>query len=172
MQDETSIRLFPHLRRSWSLQGIQAKVGVSGRNAQRILSCALNLRTGAIVAHLQARNNQQGFQRLLRVVRSRYGAHPIYMLLDGFSIHRANATLLLAGQLNILLIELPKQCPELNAVDQLWRHVKTEVSANRQYQSIDDHAKAALQYVKELAPKQRLAKAGVYANNFWLKLIL
>ncbi len=172
MQDETIIRLFPHLRRSWSLQGIQAEVGVSGRNAQRTLSCALNLRTGAIVAHLQARNNQQGFQRLLRVVRSRYGAHPIYMLLDGFSAHRAKATIRIAGQLNIKLIELPKQCPELNAVDQLWRHVKADISANRQYPSIDDHAKAALQYVKELSPKQRLTKAGVYANNFWLKHIL
>jgi transposase len=171
MQDETIIRLFPNLRRSWSPQGIQAKVGVSGRNAQRTLSLALNLATGAVVAQVQPRNNQQGFQTLLRAVRSRYGTRSVYMLLDGFSAHRAKATIQLARQLNILLIELPKQCPELNAVDQLWRHVKADISANCQYPTIDDHAKAALQYVKELSLKQRLTKAGVYANNFWLKHI-
>lgn len=172
MQDETIIRLFPQLRRSWSLQGRQAEVGVSGRNAQRTLSCALNLRTGAIITQIQARNNQQGFQTLLQAVRRRYGTLPVCMLVDGFSAHRATQTLCLAGQLNIQLIELPKQCPELNCVDQLWRHVKTDVSANCQYESIDDHAKTALYYVKVLSPKQRLIKAGVYANNFWLKHLL
>jgi transposase len=172
MQDETIIRLFPNLRRSWSQQGIQAEVGVSGRNAQRTLSCAMNLRTGAIVAQVQQRNNQQGFQTLLWAVRRRYKALPVYMLLDGFSAHRAKATIRLASQLSITLIELPKQCPELNAVDHLWRHVKADISANCQYPSIDNHAKAALQYVKDLSPKQRLTKAAVYANSFWLKNIL
>ena len=169
MQDETIIRLFPHLHRSWSPQGIQAAVGVSGRNAQQTLSLALNLHTGVVTAQVQQRNNQQGFQTLLGAVRRRYGTLHVYMLLDGFSIHRAKATLRLADQLNITLIELPRQCPELNCVDQLWRHVKADVSANRQYPSINDHAQAALHYVKELSPKQRLTKAGVYAENFWLK---
>ena len=172
MQDETIIRLFPNLRRSWSPQGIQAKVGVSGCNAQRTLSLGLNLRTGAVTAQVQPHNNQHGFQTLLRAVRGRYKALPVYMLLDGFSAHRAKATIRLATQLNITLIELPKQCPELNAVDQLFRHVKQDVSANRQYSSINDHAKAALQYVKELTPKQRLIKAGAKASNFWLNQIL
>lgn len=46
MQDETLLRLLPNLRRSWTLQGQQARVGISGHNAQRVLSCALDLETG------------------------------------------------------------------------------------------------------------------------------
>jgi hypothetical protein len=32
-EDETVLRLFPVLRRAWALQGEQAKVAITGRNA-------------------------------------------------------------------------------------------------------------------------------------------
>jgi hypothetical protein len=35
--DETILRLFPVLRRSWSRQGEQARVPITGRNAKRVL---------------------------------------------------------------------------------------------------------------------------------------
>lgn len=172
MQDETIVRLFPHMRRAWSPQGRQAPVGISGHNAQRCVSCTLELQTGAVVLQTQSHNNAAGFQELLRQVRRRYGKKPVLMLLDGFSGHRAKATQLLAGKLNITLLELPRQCPELNAVDQLWRHVKAHVSSNQQYLTIDQHAEAVVRYVKELTRKQRLQKAGVFSKKFWLKKIL
>lgn len=45
-EDETIIRLFPNLRRSWSMRGEQANIGVSGQNARRVLFGAINMRTG------------------------------------------------------------------------------------------------------------------------------
>jgi transposase len=172
MQDETIIRLFPALRRAWSLQGVQACVGVSGRNDQRVLSLALNICSGEIVTLIHRRMNSEGFQQLLARVRAHYGTFPIAMLLDGGSLHRATASLKSAEELNIVLIELPRQCPELNAVDHLWRSVKADVSANYQYPTIDAHAQKALEYVKGLMPKERLARAGVLSNAFWLKRFL
>jgi transposase len=172
MQDETIVRLFPALRRAWSRQGVQASVGVSGRNDQRVLSCTLDIRSGEIVTLIHRRMNSKGFQQFLALVRTRYGVSPVVMLLDGGSLHRARASTKRARELGILLMELPRQCPELNAVDHLWRSVKSDVSANYQYPTIDAHAQKALQYVSDLIPKERVIRAGVHSSGFWLKKFL
>src|SRR5262245_20329539 len=41
-EDETLLRLFPVLRRAWALRGEQARIGISGRNAKRVLFGAIN----------------------------------------------------------------------------------------------------------------------------------
>jgi hypothetical protein len=42
MEDETILRLFPVLRRAWSLQGVQAVVPITGRNAKGVLFATIN----------------------------------------------------------------------------------------------------------------------------------
>jgi transposase len=168
-QDETVIRLFPVLRRSWSVRGQQALVRITGRNAQRVLSCALNLRTGRRITLQHKGMNSAGFQILLCKVRTAYGRLPVCMLLDKGSLHRAKASLRLAAKLNIQLIWLPSQCPELNCVDQLWRSVKADISANRQFTTVVQHARVAEDYLHQLTKKEVLTKAGILAKDFWLK---
>ena len=169
MQDETILKLFPVLRRSWSGQGRQAAVYISGRNAQRVLSCTIDLKTGRRLLVVHKGMRAAGFQQMLQQVRSAYGKRPVYLLLDGGGLHRANSSQQLAKALNITLVFLPKQAPELNAVDQLWKSVKAQVPANRQYKSIGEHACAAVAFVKSLTPKQTLQLGGVLSKNFWLK---
>jgi hypothetical protein len=168
-QDETIIRLFPVLRRAWSMKGQQASVGISGENDRRGLFCALDPKTGRRITLRQHRMSATAFQAFLRVLRACYGCRPIWLLLDGGSLHKAKGSLRVAAELDITLVWLPRQAPELNAVDQLWRSVKADVSANRQYKTIDQHCEAAEQYVLSLTGKQTLTKAGVRSENFWLK---
>lgn len=151
------------------MKGEQAKVGISGRNAQRVVSCALNPKTGRRIILQHKGMNSEGFQALLRKVRKAYGDCPVYMLLDQGNLHRANASLRMAERLNITLIWLPKQHAELNCVDQLWRSVKADVSANYQHETIQQHAQTVEEYVNSLTKRQVLLKAGVLSNNFWLK---
>jgi len=169
MQDETILRLFPVLRRSWSEQGKQAPVHISGRNAQQVLSCTIDLQTGRRLLVAHSTMTAAGFQTMLRRVRRAYGERLVYMLLDSGGLHLANASRSLAEALNITFVWLPKQAPELNCVDQLWRHVRAHISANRQYKTIPEHAHAAEAYVKTLSPRQTLLLAGVLSKNFWLK---
>lgn len=168
-QDETIVRLFPVLRRSWSLRGEQAKVGISGRNAHLVVSCALNPKTGRRITLQHKGMNTLGFQVLLKKVRRAYGSRPVYMLLDQGNLHKAKASLRLAEKLNVILIWIPKQHSELNCVDQLWRTVKADVSANYQYETIQQHAQAVEEYVHSLTKKQTLTKTGILSKNFWLK---
>jgi len=171
-EDETILRLFPNMRRAWSLQGEQQSVAISGRNDQRILFGTINVRTGHRVLLVQRNMRQTGFQALLRQVHRAYKGRSVWMVLDNATPHKAEASLALAVKLHIKLLWLPKQCAELNAMDHLWRDLKKDISSNYQYNSIEEHVLHALNYIKELSDKQARLKAGILSDNFWLKAFL
>jgi transposase len=171
-QDETILRLFPVLRRAWSMRGEQARVYITGRNARRVLFATINLRTGHRVAMHRARMRQEDFQEFLRLVRRRYGNRPVWVLLDEAPCHKAKRSLALAAQLGIHFIFLPKQCSELNAMDQLWKELKREISANYQFAHIARHVKQAEEWLLSLSKREALRKAGVLSKNYWLRSFL
>jgi hypothetical protein len=57
-------------------------------------------------------------------------------------------------------------------MDQLWRDLKSHISANYHYATIDEHAPAAARWVLSLTPAEALQQAGIFARNFWLKSFL
>lgn len=172
MEDETILRLFPVLRRAWSLRGEQALVPITGQNARRVLFATINLRTGHRICLRGRDMKQANFQALLREVRRRYGKRPVWMLLDEAKCHIAAKSRALAASLDIHLVWLPKQSSELNSMDQLWKELKGNVSANYQYAGIDEHADYAEKWLLSLTNKEALRKAGVLSKNFWLRAFL
>ena len=172
MEDETILRLYPVLRRAWSLRGEQALVPVTGQNAKRVLFATLNLRTGHRICWRGRDMKQANFQQLLRAVRRRYQKRPVWMLLDEAKCHIAAKSQALALALDIHFVWLPKQCSELNSMDQLWKELKGNVSANYQFSSIDEHAEYAENWLLSLTDKEALRKAGVLSKNFWLRSFL
>src|SRR3982751_5345594 len=159
-EDETMLRRFPVLRRAWSLSGEPATVGITGQNAKRVLFGAINVRTGHRIAMLYPALKQSGFQEFLRIIRRSYPGRPLTILLDAASAHTAPASRALAITWNIELIWLPKQCPELNIMDHLFRAVKADISAHHQYKNIDQHATPAKDYILKLSNKQARTLAG------------
>ncbi len=63
----------------------------------------------------------------------------------------------------------PKQCPELNPQDHLWREIKRLIVANRQFQSLDKEARKAERWFLGLSPGTARRKAGILSGKFWLK---
>ena len=131
-EDETVLRLCPVLRRAWALRGEQARVAMTGCNAQRVVCGAINLRTGHRVVLRRPHREQAHFQAFLRLLREAYPGRSIALLLDEAPCHRAAKRQALAAQLGIALLWLPKQCAELNPMDQLWHELKGHISANYQ----------------------------------------
>jgi len=172
MEDETILRLFPVLRRAWSLRGQQAEVPITGRNAKRVLLATINLRTGHRVYLRGANMRQANFQALLSEVRRRYGKRPVRMLLDEAPCHIAAKSQALAAALDIHLVWLPKQCSERNCMDQLWKELKGTTSANYQFSTIDEHADYAENWLRSLTTIEALRKASVLSKNFWLRSFL
>jgi hypothetical protein len=168
-EDETTLRWFPPLRCQWAHRGEQAKVRITGQNAKRVLFGTINPRTGHRVVLRRGRSRQEDFQAFLRLLRRRYGSRPIYLLLDRAPCHEAVKSQKLASRLGIVLVWLPKQCSELNAMDHLWRFVKKNVSANWQWATVDEHAEQAERWVLGLSDREALRKAGILSKNFWLR---
>lgn len=168
-EDETVLRLFPVLRRAWALRGEQSKIGITGRNAKRVLYGTINLRTGHRIIQRSPDMRQEHFHTFLRLLRRSYPGRQIWLLLDEAPGHVASKSQALAKQLDIVLIWLPKQCSELNAMDQLWRDLKSNISANHQYANIDEHAAYAEAWVMSLSRTEALRKASMLSDDFWLK---
>jgi hypothetical protein len=171
-EDETTLRLFPVLRRAWSLRGEQAIVPITGSNAKRVLFGTINPRTGHRIVLCRPNMRQEHFQAFLRLLRQSYPGREIWLLLDEAPCHIAPKSQVLAEDLNIVLIWLPKQCSELNAMDQLWRELKDNISANYQFKGIEEHAAIAEHWILSLSKSEALVKAGVLSKNFWLQSFL
>ena len=167
--DWTLLRLFPPLRAAWAPVGAQAIVPISGANARRVLFGAINVATAHRTVLVRRTAGQADAQTFLRDLRRRYRrAGTIWLFLDRASAHTAPATQRLAAALGIVLLWLPKQHPELNAMDQLWRELKRLIAANRQADSIDALADDATTWVLGLTPAQARRKSGMASDRFWL----
>jgi transposase len=168
--DWTLLRLFPPLRAAWSRVGEQARVPVTGRNAKRVLFGAINTQTGHCVVLVRKSAGGADARAFLAELRQRYRKAPtIWLLLDRAPAHTDVRTLRLAGELGIELVWLPKQWPELNAMDHLWKELKRLLAANRQAANIDELAEKAADWVLQLRPQEALRKAGILSPTFWLR---
>ncbi len=168
-EDETILRLFPVLRRAWSLRGEQAVVPITGNNANRVRFGALTPRTGHRSVFRCLNMRQESFPAFLRLLRHAYPGRAIWLRLAGAPCPIAPKSQALAATLKIKLVWRPKQCSELNAMDHLWRALKAQISANYQFKSIDEHANFAETWLRSLSSHETLLKAGVLSKNFWLQ---
>ncbi|MBO0699696.1 MAG: IS630 family transposase [Zavarzinella sp.] len=167
--DATTLRWFPPLRSAWGFRGEQVVVRITGRNAKRVVFGAINPRTGHRLVFRRFRQRQEDFQAFLRYLRRRYPGRPLWLLLDKAPCHDAVRSQQLAARLGVVLLWLPKQCPELNAMDQLFKDLKRLIAANRQFPTIDEEADHAERWILALTAQQALRKASVLSHDFWLK---
>jgi transposase len=170
--DATILRWFPPLRSTWAFRGEQAQVKITGENAKRVRFGAINPHTGHRLVLRRGRQRQEDFQAFLRHLRQHYGGRPLWLLLDKASCHQAAGSQRLAARLRVTLLWLPKQCPELNPQDHLWKELKRLIVANRQYQTIDEEAQEAENWFLNLTPRTALRKAGILSGDFWLKKLM
>ncbi len=168
MLDEIFILETPPLTSCYCRVGEQACVPITGSHGRRVLHGAINIQTGDVVLLVTDTFNQDTHQTFLHLIRSHWRGWQIVLFEDRAKQHTAYASRELATNLNIQIRLLPKATPELNAMDHLWRHTTRDGLANRPTITMDQSAQAACQYIQYLSPCQRLRKAGVMSDNFWL----
>ena len=57
-------------------------------------------------------------------------------------------------------------------MDQLWKELKGQISANYQFASIEQDVRQAEEWLMSLSKRQALRKAGVLSKNYWLRSCL
>jgi transposase len=145
-------------------------VPITGDNAKRVLFGAINIHTAHRIVLERKHAGGADARAFFTELRRRYRrSGTIWLLLDRASAHTAAASQALAAKLNINLLWLPKQAPELSAMDQLWRELKRVVAANRQARNIEALAAAGALWVLMLNPAEARRKAGMSSPHFWLR---
>lgn len=168
--DWTLLRLFPPLRAAWAPVGTPGTVLITGENAKAVLFGAISLHTAHRVVVARPRAGGADARAFLRELRQHYrGWRTLWVLADRASAHTDRQTQAVAAHLAIRFVWLPKQAPELNAMDQLWRALKGEVAANRQAPDIAALVDQAILWVLSLAPAEARRKAGMHSAHFWLR---
>jgi transposase len=168
MLDEIIITETPPLYACYGRRGMQVRVPVTGNRSKRILHAALNIQTGDLLLFITEIWDALTHQYFLEMIRRHWRGWHLILFEDRGSPHTAEDSLETAAALAIEVRLLPRACPELNAADHLFRAVKGRALANRQTQTIDASADAACRYLYALSRHERLVKAGVLSEHFWL----
>lgn len=153
----------------WVPIGEQAKVPILGQHRKKcVLTGVLNIQTGSYFQYSSEAYNQETFHTILKLIRRRWRGWHIVLFLDKISAQRAHSSQGLAKDLKIQLRWLPTACPELNPVDHLWRHLKNDILANEPLPNLKATLKHACAFLNSFSPHERLCKAGVLSEHFWL----
>lgn len=167
--DETALREFPPLRAAWARVGQQAEVVITGRNGRRVVHGALDLRTGEHVCVLRERARGEDCAALIEALGARSPAVPKLLVWDNAPPHHTRLVRQAAEAAAVELAWLPFRSPELNPCEDLWRHLKRTVAANRVYPTLDDLAQRAQVWLDDLADEDALRLAGLRSSKFdWL----
>jgi hypothetical protein len=112
------------------------------------------------------------FQFFLWQLRSEYRGWNLHLLLDCHRSHQDHTTEALLEKMKIDCLWLPKRSPKLNPMDHLWGKAKDKMTANWQYETIDDAAERFVDHVLALSNHEALIQAGVLSKKFWLRKAL
>lgn len=132
----------------------------------------MNLQTGYRLFLVREHQRAVDFQAFLRLLHNHYRGWHVALLLDEDSSHTAKSSVGLASEYDMELLWLPKRSPHLNPMDHLWGDAKDEISANKQYATIDDQIDRFISYLSSLSPWDALHKGGVLSKHFWLRWAL
>ena len=131
-QDESMIRDYQAIQKTWFLKGKQRIIPTYGKHQCVKLIGTLNYETGEIFCIEEEKYDAKVFLRFLEKVLAHYPTGKIVMILDNARIHHAKLIqpFLKANQKRIQLVFLPPYSPQLNLVEGLWKWMKEAVSNN------------------------------------------
>lgn len=168
MLDETIITETPPLYCCYGRRGQQVRIFITGGRAKRILHGAINIHSGEVVLLSTDVWTEQTHQYFLEMIRSHWRGWQIVLFEDRGSPHTSDDTVDVAAALRLEIRLLPTATPKLNAMDQLWRHVKERALGDRPTVSIEKSVDLACQYILQMSRQQRLRQAGILSGHFWL----
>lgn len=157
--DEAGIRSDYHTGTTWAPIGETPVVTVTGRRFSFNMISAVSPRGEIRFMIHEGSVNAPVFKEFLK--RLMVGAtKPVFVVVDGHSIHKAKLIKDYVNSLNgnLKLFYLPPYSPHLNPDEQVWAHVKRQVS--KQFvQSKDDMKKLAIGALRRLQKLPALVKS-------------
>ncbi len=163
VEDETTIKRFPPLRRQWQPVGEQRPVMVPTSNDDFTLYGTLDLTSGT--THVRAYDKGRSdytIQYLESLLQATTGE--VLLIWDQAKWHTSKKVRKWLDKYDRIETHLlPVRSPDTNPMEDLWRELKEQVAACLE-RSLDTLLESAKQYLSNLSGKQALRTAGLYIN--------
>ena len=163
VEDETTIKRFPPLRRQWQPVGEQRPVMVPTSNDDFTLYGTLDLTSGT--THVRAYDKGRSdytVQYLESLLQATTGE--VLLIWDQAKWHTSKKVRKWLDKYDRIETHLlPVRSPDTNPMEDLWRELKEQVAACLE-RSLDTLLESAKQYLANLSGKQALRTAGLYVN--------
>src|SRR3954447_830846 len=154
--DELDLHLLPKVGAQWMPRATQVEVMTPGRNEQRHLAGALDLRTGRVRYCLWFRKVTGLFLNLLNVLERAYPARRwdrIYVVADNDKIHKAALVeRWLEQHTRFQLLFLPTYCPRANPIERCFGDLHDKVTRNHRRKRMRDLVADVKQHLSQNGP--------------------
>lgn len=163
VEDETTIKRFPPLRKQWQPVGEQRPVMVPTSNDDFTLYGTLDLTSGTTHARAYEKGRSdytiQYLESLLQVTTGQ-----VLLIWDQAKWHTSKKVRKWLDKHDRIETHLlPVRSPDTNPMEDLWRELKEQVAACLE-RSLDTLLESAQQYLGNLSGKQALRTAGLYIS--------
>jgi len=159
--DECDVHLLPVLRAMWMRRGQQAGVPTPGSNRKRAVFGALDWSSGRWHYQISEHKRASEFITFLERLLLAYPEHPLLIVLDNASIHKARTVEAWLGEhARVQLLYLPAYSGHRhNPVEKVWWRLKDQIAANRLHGSIDALVAATHEFFTTFTPEDALRLA-------------
>lgn len=134
-QDESRFGTLTSLCRSWKSKGTEFEVKTKMGRENLYAFGAVAPATGKLLVRNYEKSNINSMQAFLEEVSSSFAGHHVLMILDRTGWHTTGK---LTVPSNITLHFLPPTSPQLNPIERLWRHIKTNHFHNVIHNTIEE----------------------------------
>lgn len=157
-EDESMIRDYQAIDRTWFLKGKQRVIPTYGRHCGVKMFGTLDYGTGETLCSEEETANAKAFLRFLHMVLDHYSFGKIVIILDNARIHHATLIqpFLQENRARLELVFLPPYSPKLNLMEGVWKWLKESVIYNVFFDSVPKIALAIrsfLLYINERRPE-------------------
>jgi transposase len=162
--DSTDLHWNPDIGSTYGLIGQQVKVDTPGlENPWYALFGSLVFPSGEGLYTIHQRKRAVELLEHLQLLIELDQNHFWFVVLDNASAHTTPAVVSFADQHRdrLELVYLPTYSPHLNLIERLWRLMRSQVTRNRFYDSLNEVAKAAVNWLNTLPFTQFCSLMGI-----------
>ncbi|MGG1619407.1 IS630 family transposase [Paenibacillus sp. NRS-1781] len=151
-EDESMIRDYQAIQKTWFLRSKQRIIQTTGKHRGVKLLATVDYGTGKIVWQEDEQYTAETFLSFLKKVVAEYPTGKIVMVLDNARIHHAKLLepFLTEMKDRLELVFLPPYSPQLNAVEGLWKWLKSDVINNVFYHTVTEIRTNVQQFMEEI----------------------
>ena len=153
-EDEAIFTSEPTITAMWTKKGEQGIVSTSGDHRERtVIFGAVNPETGDLYKQFSPAGNTESFKEFMLSVSKATIPQNVIMPIDNATYHhfKGIADWWTGNIPNIKLMYLPSHCSFLNAIELLWKNIRTAVTHNTLFQNIKDTISHLKNYIDELS---------------------